>query len=372
MMRKHVVLLLVVLVSVGLLVGSAGCDPSGEPAEGEMPKVVMAFTSEQPYLGHTPYFVADELGYWEEEGIEVEFEWTAGSSQAIQLLGSGKVDFTAANHDALIFANHKGANMKSVFQEHTKCEFQFAVPKNSPIKKLEDLKGKKIGVSSMASGFVPYAQAAFFEAGMDPEKDLNLLEVGSGSGAATAIESGEVDVLGLWEVAFANLENTLGHDYFRFITPPIYDRLTCNAIITTDEIVNDNPEVVIGFLRGLSKGTVFLLNNPDAVIDIFYKNYPEAKPPGKDDETILKEAQHVLECENEQRTNQNRPLENPMGLWGYQIAAEFLEAQNVHIRIGTLDKELPVDAFMTNDFIEEVNNFDEEAIINQAKEYTVD
>jgi NitT/TauT family transport system substrate-binding protein len=346
-----------------------GCINGTEAYAAPSTKVTFGFGASQPSQTHTPFFVAKELGYWEEEGIDAQFEWTQGSSQAIQLLGAGRIDFSAANHDTLIFAVQQGAKLKAVFQEHTKCEFVFAVPKDSPLASIEDLKGKIIGVSSLSSGFVSFAKAAFFEAGMDYEKDLNLVEVGSGATAATAISTGQVDALGLWEVAFANLENTLGYDYFRYIKPPIYDRLACNAVMTSDEFINSNPQGLAGFLRGVAKGTLFMQTNPEAAIKIFFKHVPEAKPQGKDDETIMKEAMHTALSENVQRSNQNRSQQNPNKLWGYLVESEFTAAQDVHFQMGVLSEKLPASSYMENKFSEEINGFDSAAVIKQAQEY---
>ena len=343
--------------------------PPAPPAE--LIKVTFGFSAAQPSQTHTPFFVARELGYWEEEGIDANFEWTSGSSQSIQLLSAGQIDFSAANHDTLIFAVQKGATLKAVFQEHTKCEFVFAVAKDSPIKTFEDLKGKSIGVSSLSSGFISFAKAALFEAGMDPEKDMTFIEVGSGATAATAISTKQVDALGLWEVAFAGLENTLGEDYFDYIIPPIYDRLACNAVMTSDAFINEHPEALAGFLRGLAKGTLFMQTNPEAAISIFFKNVPEAKPQDKDEATIMKEAMHTAQSENVQRSNMNRPQQNPNGLWGFLVESEFTEAQDVNVQMGILTEKLAADQYMTNQFSDAINDFDSAAIIKQAQEYTV-
>ncbi len=380
MVGKKVSFLMVLVLSICLvLVGCADSsvqspDPGDTSdtnieAPAKLTKVTFGFGAAQPSQTHAPFYVAKELGYWDEEGIEAEFEWTQGSSQAIQLLSAGQIDFSAANHDTLIFAVQQGAGLKAVFQEHTKCEFVFAIPKDSPIKTLEDIKGKKLGVSSLSSGFISFAKAAFFEAGLDPEKDLNFIEVGSGATAATAITTGEVDVLGLWEVAFANLENTLGYDYFRYIKVPLYDRLSCNATMTSDAFIKNNPEALAGFLRGLAKGTLFMQTNPEAAIEIFFKHVPEAKPQGKDEATIMKEALHTAASENEQRTNKNRPQQNPNGLWGFLVESEFVEAQDVHYKMGSISEVLSADHYMDNQFIEAINDFDSEAIIKQAREF---
>jgi len=363
MMFRRIGLILVTLLFVVLL---AACAQATQPV-----RIIHAFTAAHPSFVHTPYFVARELGFWTEEGLDVHLEWTAGSALAIQMLAAGQINFTAANHDPLIFAVHRGARMRAVFQEHTKAEFVFGVPRDSAIYTLEDLKGKNIGVSSLASGFVPFARAAFFEAGMDHQRDLNLLEVGSGATAATAITTGQVDALGLWEVAFAALENTLGHDYFRFIIPPIYDRLSCNALITSDDFIARHPDAVAGFLRGLAKGTVFVQTNPEAAVHIFYRQFPEARPHGRTDDEIMQDALHVLRSENLQRSNRNRPLQNPEGLWGFVVASELLEAQAVHYLMGTLSTKKPVEYFMSNEFIERINDFDAEAIVKLAQEFVI-
>jgi NitT/TauT family transport system substrate-binding protein len=146
--------------------------------------------------------------------------------------------------------------------------------------------------------------------------------------------------------------------------------LSCNALITSDDFIENHPDAVAAFLRGLAKGTLFVQTNPEAAMHIFYSQFPHAKPQDRDEETIMREAMHVLRAENVQRSNRNRPVQNPDGLWGFVVADEILAAQDVHYLMGTLSIKRPADYFMTNKFNEAINDFDAEAVIRQAREFT--
>jgi len=71
------------------------------------------------------------------------------------------------------------------------------VLKESPIRKDVDLKGKAIGVGSLASSAVGYMKALVAEAGLDPNKDVTFLPVGMGAQAAMALKMGKVDLISL-------------------------------------------------------------------------------------------------------------------------------------------------------------------------------
>lgn len=59
--------------------------------------------------------------------------------------------------------------------------YGIAVPADSPVKKMTDLKGKNIGVIAMGSAGVQIARALAATNGMDPERDINVVVAGEGA-----------------------------------------------------------------------------------------------------------------------------------------------------------------------------------------------
>mgnify|MGYP003849125709 FL=1 len=100
---------------------------------------------------------AKELGYFDQENLEVELVPLAGSSIIIPQLLSGQIHAAGASMEPLVIARQPGKQnfpLKFVYNYLRNSVWEFAVPADSPIKSIADLKGKSIGVVSLGSGNV--------------------------------------------------------------------------------------------------------------------------------------------------------------------------------------------------------------------------
>ena len=98
------------------------------------------------------------LGYFKEEGLEVEVNPMAGAAAAMQLVVSGRADFAIGNPSGAMIAIQKGADVRFYYTSIRGDIFGVALPAESGMKTLQDLKGKTIGVSSFASGGTNYVR----------------------------------------------------------------------------------------------------------------------------------------------------------------------------------------------------------------------
>ena len=92
-----------------------------------------------------------ELGFWADESLDVELKYTRGSAIGAQLVMTGQADVVHAGTSVgLMVPVSKGAQMQAFYNMITQNFQMPAVPADSPIKTLADLKGKKLGVIGQA------------------------------------------------------------------------------------------------------------------------------------------------------------------------------------------------------------------------------
>jgi len=331
-------------------------------------KVAMAsatMAASYPYL-----YVAQRQGFWKEDGLDVEFLLAQGSAQVIQLLAAKQADVGILNPEPIIVARAKqNLPIKSVATIGTIFSWATAVPPNSPIKTIADLKGKKIGVFSLASGGVFYIKARAVEAGLDPEKDLSLLATGFGAQASEALRSGAVDAILLWRGAFAALENA--GVALRYIPPAPWEANLYSYIVAANESsIGGDADTIVGLLRGLAKASEFTAVQPKAATQIFWQAYPEninarieRKQAFENDTRSIKAQLYDMGLELD---SVPKP---PNRVWGGQSKSNWEFLQDYLKRTGQIDQTQDAAEFFTDQFTAKANTFDKPVIDKMAKEF---
>jgi NitT/TauT family transport system substrate-binding protein len=350
-------LALVVLVGLALAstVGAQGKPPA---------KVVYTLTTKDVSVGlsaHTS--IPLTLGYWKAENLDVEVTTLEGSTAGLQQLAAGNIQFATVGPEVALIAREKGVKVKSFYVVSGVTIFRVVVPRDSAIQNVGDLRGKTIGCSALTSGAVPVARALLASAGLDPDKDVKWIAVGTGAPAAVALNGKSVDAMALWGDFQASLENR--GLQFREITAPFMKDLLGQVVIARDDFLAEQPDVAARFARGLAKATLFGFSNPEGAVRLHWKMYPQSKPAGTDDAKILKDAIHVFNGRFESQRVDNREDKR----WGASTPAQwqklFTIAKQEKLIQGTFDVK---DAF-TGSLIDEVNKFDAQAVIRQARDY---
>lgn len=172
----------------------------------EKPKVLIALDGKASFH-HLPLMVADQLGYFKAEGLEVEFVDMLGSAKAQQALASGIADVCAGAFHQVLQLHSKNQSVRAfVLQGRTpQCAFGLST-KSLPVKALiADLLGKKIGVPELGSTSHLLASTALMRAGIKPA-DVSYVVVGNGTSAINALREGQVDALSHTEPVITTLE----------------------------------------------------------------------------------------------------------------------------------------------------------------------
>ena len=145
---------------------------------------------------YLPLTIAEQLGYFKDEGLQVEIPDFAGGSKALQALVGGSADVVSGAYEHTINMQAKNQIIESFVLQGRAPQIVLAVStKTMPgYKSLADLKGKKIGVTAPGSSTSMMASYVLAKAGLKPS-DVSFIGVGAASGAITAVKSGQVDAI---------------------------------------------------------------------------------------------------------------------------------------------------------------------------------
>jgi NitT/TauT family transport system substrate-binding protein len=163
---------------------------------------------------------AEESKYWMMRrpdqfpnlGKKYKIEWTQfqGTSPMTQALAAGALD--CATQGVLSLANGvNGGNLKAyivaqhVFEKPGGFSVYWAVKDDSPIKTIADLKGKNVGISVIGGGTYGPFKMLLKGAGVDPEKDIKLIEIGFAA-SEDALRQGRVDAINMNQPFAARME----------------------------------------------------------------------------------------------------------------------------------------------------------------------
>lgn len=142
-----------------------------------------------PNVQFTPFYVADQLGYFRAEGLNVKYQH-GYVSELMPLLLQGKLDFLVGDPEDAIFARTQGADVKYVAAMYQKIPVTvFSLPGKN-IGAVADLKGKTVGIPG-TFGSSYFALGALLDAGKLKESDVRLASIGFTQ--LEAVRTGKVD-----------------------------------------------------------------------------------------------------------------------------------------------------------------------------------
>jgi NitT/TauT family transport system substrate-binding protein len=321
-------------------------------------------------IGLAPFFYAMEMGFFEQEGIKVEFVNFNGGGVLDPQLANKSVDIGWQGPDSIVISNDVGKSPLPLryFYDHVRhYVWEIAVPAASKIKELKDLKGAKIGVNSLTTTSLTTTKSMLRAAGLDPEKDVTFISVGIGGPAFHALTTGQVDALNLFDTMDQILENS-GFKLRRLALPHRYMSLFENSFLTHADNIKDKKKQLVGFARAIAKGTVGCYANLPACVKIAWKQDPKTKPAGKSDAANLKDSIAILESRGKAYLDFPGGAKGATGHWGEFTDAMWTNRVKVLHENGIIKTEnMDPKNFYTNALIPDINKFDTEAVVKQAE-----
>ncbi|OQW88614.1 MAG: ABC transporter substrate-binding protein [Rhodoferax ferrireducens] len=186
MLRRH-------LLASGLAAATLPLWTSAQTLE--KAKVTLAVGGKN-LLYYLPLTIAEQLGYFKAEGLDVTIVDFAGGAKALQAVVGGSADVVSGAFEHTINMQFKGQMMRAFVLQGAAPQIVLGInPKTMPnFKTVADLKGKKVGVSAPGSSTNVMLNFVLAKAGLKPS-DVSVIGVGTGSGAVAAMRSGQIDAM---------------------------------------------------------------------------------------------------------------------------------------------------------------------------------
>jgi len=217
------------------------------------------------WVGYGPLYLAKELGYFKENGVEVEFQVVDDSALAMAAQAAGKLDGTATTLDEILKYRSENFCFKAValFDESHGGDGMVSLKE---IDSLQDLKGKTVALNEGSTSQFWFSY--LLKKDGIPLKDVEVLNM-SADAAAAAFIAGQVPVAVTWE---PNLTLVKTKNVGKVLTD---SAATPGVIIDVLEIscsvLKDRPQDVKGFIAALQKAVDYIKENPEKAYAIMAK-----------------------------------------------------------------------------------------------------
>jgi NitT/TauT family transport system substrate-binding protein len=233
---------------VGLmLLGIAACACGAQP---EKPAVTIAVGGKAS-LYYLPLSLAERLGYFTDEGLKVEILDFAGGAKSLQALMGGSADVVSGGFDHVLVMRARGQKLKAFVLQIATPAISLGVAKKhaATFRSPKDLKGMKIGVTAPGSSTHAFVNHLLASVSLSSE-DVSIIGVGSGPGAAAAMQAGHLDAIANIEPTITLLENA-GTIQVMVETVTVQGAravfgspLPAGSLYTREEFVTANPKTV--------------------------------------------------------------------------------------------------------------------------------
>ena len=242
--------------------------PAAEaPKELRTVKMCLARTAE--VLEDTPFWVAQNLGYLAEEGLTLEMVETIGTTDC-KMVATGQADFAVPGPSLILQSIEQGLPLKVVCAYDAINIWGLCVLKDAPFQTFEDMQdavakyGRKLTVALGDPSWESLVTPTLVAAGIDPVEDLEF--VVAGDNRFIQVAEGALDILFSWPGEAYQL---IGQNYnFNYIDGNEVLQTCSNPIITNLNLIENEPELVEGFVRAMCKGIYFTKIAPEAAAGI--------------------------------------------------------------------------------------------------------
>lgn len=338
--------ILILFICAALLMAlTSGCSKQNEiptpedgvPAAPQLTKINFVLDW-VPNTNHTGIYVAKVKGFYKDEGLDVSII-QPGESSADQLVASNAAQFGISYQESVTFARVSGVplvSLAAVIQHNTSG---FGSIKSKGISTPKDFEGKKYGGWG-SEVEVAMVRQVVKDAGGDPDK-VEILTTGT-TDFLQASDSGQIDFA--WIFEGWDYINALNKGYeINYIDlgklSEIFDYYT-PVIVTNEDNIKNNPELVRKFMRASIKGYQFAIENPDEAAECLLELAPEL-----DRELVVKSQQFLA-----------AKYQDDAPYWGMQKSEVWERYMKWLFENNLIESEIDVEKAFTNDFLQVDND----------------
>jgi NitT/TauT family transport system substrate-binding protein len=267
----------IVLLMLGLAVSLMACSSPQVQNEAGGIRTIKLPMGYIPNIQYAPFYVAVEKGYFAEEGIAIEFDYSF-ETDGMKLVGAGELPFTVASGEQVLLARSQGLPNVYVFAWYQQFPISVISAPELNINEPADLRGKKIALPGLFGANYIGLEALLFAGGVDPS-EVTLDAIGFNQVEAYA--SGQQDIV----VGYAANEPIvlISQDFaLNELRVADYAQLTANGIVTSEMTIANEPELVRSMARALARGIADAIANPNEAYEISLNFVENLKDQDKD------------------------------------------------------------------------------------------
>ena len=286
-----------------------------------------------PNVQYTPFYSAVDLGEYQDAGIEIEFDYSF-ETDGVALVGANDLQFAVASGEQVLLAREQGLPVVYIMAWYNDFPVGVVAKSEQGVTSPEDLAGKKIGLPGLF-GASYIGLRALLSAGGLTEADVTLDSIGFNQVEALATDQEEVAVI---YVANEPIQlRSLGYEV-DVIPVADYMQLVSNGLITNEQTIKENPELVWRMVQATLSGIRYTVTHRADAFEIatkFVEGLTDA------DTHVQKE---VLDASILLYQRENL---------GYSDLEAWQNMQDVLLDMGMLAEPLDLEAAFTNEFIED-------------------
>ena len=301
-----------------------------------------------------PALVAEELGFFEEEGVKPDLAPAAEEISATAFLSNGDADVSFADVDEIILARSQGGEHTAIFSPQHTNTAGIVVPEDSDIQDISGVEGQKVGLESEES--TRFLTAMLESEGVDPDSVESAVVGTSGPLIAKTFEDGEIQAYVGNASDFTAL--SANNVALRNITPDEAAAIDGNPMAVLPGTLDEKRDAIVGFLRAWTKAQHVGQVNREVVEQIAREKVPAEWRNEASGEAALDLAITLMKPDDPERYGDVRE-----DVW--TTAQDFLVSAGV-IEEG---QKIEISEALDDSLIEEINDWDRAEVEKVAEDY---
>ncbi len=231
----------------------------------QLTRLNISYTATSPY--QAVLIITKDAGFFRKNNLDISLIFTAGGSLGIQAMLGGDVAMTLADGSASVAAGLAGVDV--VIIASFLNTFPYSLISLPEIKKVDQLVGGKIAVSRFGSATDLGVRMALAKVGLNPEKDVTLLQIGAQTARFAALQSKSVQAT-IITPPFTLTARKMGfNSLIDMAQLNIPYQLT--GLLASKSYIKTHREIVMAVIRSLVEGVHFYKRNKEASIKIMGK-----------------------------------------------------------------------------------------------------
>lgn len=266
-MKTRLLLCLIGVFAVGVFSGPV---PSADCQTIPVPVAYASLSA-----SNSPLWVAKESGVFERQGLDVKPIFMEGATRSMASLLAGNTPIMMGGTGAVVLARAQGADAFIIAGVMNLMPFHLIV--SSSVRSPGDLKGKRLGISRFGSSSEFAVRRAVQVIGLDPDREVKILQIGTASTRFAAMESGALD----GTVVEADLLPLVDRTRYHVLVDLTRENLPYQHVVfaATKKTISSRPEILTRFMKGWIEGLRMYRSDKELVMKTLAK-YTKIKDRG--------------------------------------------------------------------------------------------